>query len=266
MTMSLEFLPSAAPQSSLALARITPRGKAAISGLRASFAELPALAAHLEAERFDGYILEHLNDAVSSLALVFEGHLVAASAIGDKGTVWGSAALTHLAQRYALGATLHIRSLERSVVHALTGLGDRPWKAQPADGFTGIRVQPEGQVILQFEGLAVAHLHTNNLEPGAFPAPLRPPRLSLPRLVGPWASERYALTLRGRDAINPITPHYQRLRATHGKQGVETLTQLGRGKTPLEVAQTLERDVFDLEEPVAALVREGLLSRRQDPV
>ena len=264
--MSLEILPSAAPHSDLVLARVAPRGKAAVSGLRSSFADITALAAHLERERFDGYLLEHDGDVVSSMALVFEGHLVSASALGDKGTLWAAAALAQLVQRYAAGATLQVRSLERPFVHALSGLGERSWKVQPGDGFTGVRAETGGQVTLHHDGQTVAHLHVPHLEPGAFPAPLRPNRLSLPKPVGPWASERYALTLRGRDATNPITPHYQRLRATHGKQSLDILVQLGRGKTPIEVAQTVERDVSDLEDLVLMLVREGLLSRRHDPV
>ncbi|NJK45557.1 MAG: hypothetical protein HC933_15935 [Pleurocapsa sp. SU_196_0] len=114
---------------------------------------------------------------------------------------------------------------------------ERAWKVQPGMGSRGFAGLNNGFAALHFEGRSLGRIHTGTRESGSYPAPLRPTRLTLPRIIGAWASERYTFTLRGRDAVNPITDQYNRARATHGKPNVDVLAQLGRGKTPLEVAQ-----------------------------
>ena len=112
----------------------------------------------------------------------------------------------------------------------------------------------------------VARLLVPGVMVGTYPSPVPMQRLNLPKSVGAWATARYALTLRGRDAVNPITDHYNRLRGTYGKPSLEVLAQLGRGKTPFEVAGHLALELAEIEVTVTAFMREGLLRRREDPV
>ncbi len=259
-------LEAARVDSGLLLARITPQGRVLMQGLHSSFVDLARLAAHLASFDFDGYILAlEPDDSVCAIALVFEGHLVTASALNDGHTLWGDGALIELAQRFASGATLEVCSLERDLIHSVAGVSERVWRVQPGDNFSGVRGLGDGRVALYHDGNVIANLKANYRETGAFPAPLRPAHLTLPRVIGAWATERYGFTLRGRDAVNPITDHYNRARAAYGKPALEVLGQLGRGKTPLEVAQTLEKDIAGLEALVETFVREGLLHRRRDP-
>jgi hypothetical protein len=259
-------LESARADSGLLLARVTPQGRVLMRGLHASFVELPKLAAHLAGFDFDGYILAlEPDDSVCAMALLFEGNLVCASALNDGHTLWGDGALIELAQRFAAGAVLEVSALERDLIHTVSGVSERVWRVQPGDNFSGIRGLGDGRVALYHDGSVLAHIKANYRETGAFPAPLRPAHLTLPRVIGAWATERYGFTLRGRDAVNPITDHYNRARAAYGKPALEVLGQLGRGKTPLEVAQTLEKDIAGLEGMVETFVREGLLHRRRDP-
>ena len=200
-----------------------------------------------------------------ALPIFFEGHLVSANAVKSDEIVWGDAALLALTQGFMGTGVLEVLQLERSVVHALSGVQDRAWKVQGGEDFTGVRSAGNGFATLHVDGTALGRIQTGVRESGAYPAPLRPTRLNLPRIVGAWASERYVFSLRGRDSVNPITDQYNRARATHGKPNVEVLAQLGRGKTPLEVALTLERDVAGLEGIIEAFLREGLLTQRRDP-
>jgi hypothetical protein len=258
-------LERAYPDATLPLARLLPDGERVVRGLHASFAALDRLCVHLESLELDGALVLRQEDGVVAMTLLFEGHLVSANASKLEEHLWGDAALLELTLGFASGGTLEVLKLGRDVIHALSGVQERAWKVQPGDGFTGVRGLNNGFAALHFEGRSLGRIHTGTRESGSYPAPLRPARLTLPRIIGAWASERYTFTLRGRDAVNPITDQYNRARATHGKPNVDVLAQLGRGKTPLEVAQTLERDVAGLEGVIEAFLREGLLIRRRDP-
>jgi hypothetical protein len=256
---SIPVFDRAYPEATLPLLGALPLGERVWQGLHASFAELPKLCLHLDKTAFDGALV--LPEAV---ALVFEGKIVNACALRGEDVLWGDPALLELSRRYSVGAPLEGLILERAVTHALSGLQDRPWRVNPTDGFTGARVSGGYMVFLQ-DGNTLGRVQIGGRENGAYPAALRPKPLTLPRVIGAWAADRYVLTLRGRDAVNPITDTYNRARAAHGKPALEVLTLLGRGKTPLEVATTLEKDAGGFEAMVEIFIREGLLSRRPDP-
>ncbi len=261
----LTSLERAYPDAELPLVRVLPDGERVMRGLHGSFVALDRLCTHLETLELDGALTMHLEGNLVAVALLFEGHLVNANAVKTSEQLWGDPALLELTLAFTSGGIAEVIRLGRPVVHALSGVQERAWKVQPGEGFTGTRGLNNGFTSLHFDGAALGKIYTGTRESGAYPAPLRPVVLTLPRIIGAWASERYTFTLRGRDAVNPITDQYNRARATHGKPNVEVLAQLGRGKTPLEVAQTLERDVAGLEGVIEAFLREGLLIRRRDP-
>lgn len=260
-----DLLERAYPLSLLPLARLLPSGAYSQRGLQHGFAALDRLCVHLDATAHDGALVLLEGSEVQAVALLFEGHLVSANAVKADEVVWGDAALLVLTQGFMALSVLEVLQLERSVVHALSGVQEKAWKVQGGEDFTGVRSTGNGFATLHFDGVSLGRIQTGARENGSYPAPLRPTRLSLPRIVGAWASERYVFSLRGRDSVNPITDQYNRARATHGKPNVEVLAQLGRGKTPLEVALTLERDVAGLEGIIEAFLREGLLTQRRDP-
>ncbi len=260
-----DLLERAYPLAALPLARLLPNGAYSQRGLQHGFSALDRLCVHLDGAAHDGALVLLEGSEVRAVALVFEGHLVSANALKGEEVVWGDAALLALTQGFMATSVLEVLHLERNVVHALTGVQEKAWKVQGGEDFTGVRSSGNGFATLHFDGAALGRIQTGARENGSFPAPLRPARLSLPRIVGAWASERYVFSLRGRDSVNPITDQYNRARATHGKPNVEVLAQLGRGKTPLEVALTLERDVAGLEGIIEAFLREGLLTQRRDP-
>jgi hypothetical protein len=247
-------------KTTLPLLAALPNGERVITGLRSAFAELAKLCTTLEREDFDGALV--LEDTV---ALLFEGRIVNSCALRDEDVLWGDPALMEFSKRFTSGAVLEVVQLPRTVTHALSGLQERPWRVQPSEGFTGARATGNGWLALYTDGEAFGRVQIGTRENGTYPAPLRPKELILPRVIGAWASDRYTLTLRGRDAVNPITDTYNRARAAHGKPALEVLTLLGRGKTPLEIATTLDKDPTSLEPVVEVFIREGLLIRRPDP-
>ncbi|HEX2865230.1 MAG TPA: hypothetical protein VHN99_11725 [Deinococcales bacterium] len=250
--------PAAYPGGQLLLSSLTPRGLRRAAGLRAAFCDLRQLRDHLRREAFDGY-LSLLDDDGQPDALVvfFEGRAVNAAAALGQGTAWGRAALGELARRYANGQSLDVYDLDRAIAHPLAGISERPWRSTPPENFTGARLTADG-VELWHAGEPVAFVNAKHLEPGLYPAPLRPPELEWPRAVGPWASSVYSPTLRGRDALNPITDANQRLRAA-SPEGPAVLRLLLEMGTPARVAERLGRDVLDLEGLVSAFVRDGLV-------
>jgi hypothetical protein len=259
------LLERAYPLAALPLARLLPSGAYSQRGLQHGFTALDRLCVHLQSIAHDGALVLLEDQQLRAVALLFEGHLVSANALRADEVVWQDAALLTLTQGFMGTGVLEVLQLENSVVHALSGVQEKAWKVQGGEDFTGVRVTGNGFATLHFDGAMLGRIQTGVRESGSHPAPLRPARMSLPRIVGAWASERYVFTLRGRDSVNPITDQYNRARATHGKPNVEVLSQLGRGKTPLEVALTLERDVAGLEGIIEAFLREGLLTQRRDP-
>jgi hypothetical protein len=259
------LLECAFPDSRLQLARVTPRGALIMSGVSAKFADLERLAGELERISFSGSIALADAEGVVGFALLLEGRFVSACALESGGGVWGNAALASFPVHFDSGAILEARRIDAPLVHSLAGFGLRA--ARASDGpFNGLRVTEDGRATLEQGGSVVARLLVPGVTAGTFPSPVPLQRLNLPKSVGAWATARYALTLRGRDAVNPITDHYNRLRGTYGKPSLEVLAQLGRGKTPFEVAGHMALELGEIEVIVTAFIREGLLRRREDPV
>ncbi|HWG83900.1 MAG TPA: hypothetical protein VNT60_00355, partial [Deinococcales bacterium] len=197
----------------------------------------------------------------AAVGVLFEGRIVNAASTTDAATLWGQSALADLQRRYAAGLPLDLHELERPVAHALSGVAERLFHAQPADNFSGVQVRGDGDAVLLGAGRPLVVVAAGLSEPGTFPAPLRPPTLTLPGPVGAAAGARYSLTLRGRDAVNPITDVYQRVRSQHGREGIDLLQQLARGLAPTDAAGLNGQDLPAVEKVVEAFLREGLLRR-----
>ncbi len=258
---------SAYLNATLLMGRIVPRGQTIMAGLHASFADLHRLAEHLRIEHESGFMAAlQPNGQPASMALIYEGKIIAASAEVRTASLWGQAALVEFTQQYSEGAPVEMQRLPAEIIFALSGLAEKPWRVNPGEGFSGVRAMGQSDVSLLIDGKERMVIDAKYGELGVFPAAQRTTSLTLPKVIGPWAHHRYALTLRGRDAINPITDPHARLRATHGKLAMDVLMRLGRGQTPIEAANSLDKEVSQLEPMVEAFLGEGLLQRRPDPI
>jgi hypothetical protein len=184
--------------------------------------------------------------------LLFEGRTVTAAAA----SATGEQALGELLNLYEQGAALSAHPLPAVLAHVLSGIGNRAWKFNLTEDFTGLHARPTG-AIFYARGEIVATLPATLPYEGAFPAPLRPQTLILPRSLAGWAHHQYTLTLRGRDAMNAITGVYQQFRTQHGLAGIAFLRALGENLTPAEYAMRSDVALHDLEPLVQEFLKTG---------
>uniref|UniRef100_UPI002582A32A hypothetical protein n=1 Tax=uncultured Deinococcus sp. TaxID=158789 RepID=UPI002582A32A len=190
----------------------------------------------------------------AAYVLVYEGRTVAAAAVNAS----GEQALGELLGLYQEGAALSAHPLPATYAHILSGVGSRTWKFNLTPDFTGLHAQPGG-ALLYSRGEVVATLPATLPYEGAFPAPLRPQTLILPRSLAGWAHHTYGLTLRGRDAVNPITDIFLNFRTQYGAPGIELMRAAAQGLTPAEYAMRSDAALHDLEPLLQEFLKAGYL-------
>lgn len=239
------------PHATPFLARFLPRAKAAYWGLNASFCDLHAFLRHLHSISWYGYLHTNLQDQDAHV-LVYEGRAVAATSAQNT----GEAALGDFLNLFLAGAPVGAYVLDRDIAHALSGVGSRAWKFNLTDDFTGLHASATG-ASYYLGGEVIATMPVTLPYEGAFPAPLRPQTLILPKSLAGWAHQNYVLTLRGKDAINPITAIHQQFRQQFGPNGQPLMRALADGLTPAEYALRSDAALHDLEPLLTELVKGG---------
>ncbi|MFB9994854.1 hypothetical protein ACFFLM_23170 [Deinococcus oregonensis] len=235
------------------LARFLPYSPPTHAGLNHHFCDLHAFLKYLHEAAWYGYLHASLGDQ-TAYVLLFEGRTVTAAAASSTGEL----ALGELLNLYEQGAALSAHPLAPVVAHVLSGIGNRAWKFNLTEDFTGLHARPTG-AIFYARGEIVATLPATLPYEGAFPAPLRPQTLILPRSLAGWAHHQYTLTLRGKDAMNAITGVYQQFRSQHGLAGIAFLRALGESLTPAEYATRSDVALHDLEPLVQEFVKTGCI-------
>ncbi len=241
------------PQAPSWLGRHLPRTEPSHLGLRVPYCDLSALLRYFHGEKWSGHLTVR-EEGVLRHALIYEGRVVAAASE----TCSGEQALADLVEAYAAGAAASAYPLAPKLAHALSGVGSHIWRVPPNPEFTGILVET-GRSWFLVEGILLASLQLDHEESGLLPAPLRPQTLMLPGTLAGWAHLSYALTLRGRDALSPITTAAEELHRQGGKEASDLLAQLARGGTPAEYALKRDRALGDLEPLLRGLVEGGYL-------
>ncbi len=235
------------------LARFLPEVPSTHTGIQAGFCNLHDFLRYLHEQNWYGYLHAGLSEQ-SAYVLVYEGRTVAAACLSST----GEQALGELLHLYEEGASLSAYPLEPHLAHVLSGVGSRAWKFNLTEDFTGLHARPD-EAAYYYQGRVVATLPTGLPYEGAFPAPLRPQTLVLPRSLAGWAHHSYVGTLRGRDAINAITPAHQAFKAKFGAAGLTLQAALLEGLTPAEYALRHDAALHELEPVVHELVLSGYL-------
>ncbi|WP_295815849.1 hypothetical protein [uncultured Deinococcus sp.] len=235
------------------LARFLPQSPATHTGLNQNFCDLHAFLKYLHEHSWYGYLHAILGDQ-SAYVLLYEGRTVTAAAA----SATGEQALGELLNLYEQGASLSAHPLPAHYAHVLSGIGSRAWKFNLTEDFTGLHARPTG-AIFYVRGEIVATMPATLPYEGAFPAPLRPQTLILPRSLAGWAHHHYALTLRGRDALNAITDVHQVFRMQHGGGGLTFLRALGDKNTPAEYAMRSDVALHDLEPMIQDFLKTGCI-------
>jgi hypothetical protein len=243
------MFPSGAPF----LARFLPQVPATVLGLNASFCNLHDFLRHLHDLGWYGYLHAFIGDQ-AAFVLVYEGRTVAAASISST----GEQALGELLHLYEQGAPLSAYALPPHLAHILSGVGSRAWKFNLTEDFTGLHARPRGAIFYS-RGEIVATMPATLPYEGAFPAPLRPQTLILPRSLAGWAHGQYGLTLRGKDALNAITNVHQNFRSQYGALGLAFLRALSEKLSPAEYAMRSDVALHDLEPLLQEFLRTGVV-------
>lgn len=243
------MFPNAAPF----LARFLPQSDPTHAGLSHHFCDLHGFLKFLHEQGWYGYLHAALGEQ-QAFVLLYEGRTVTAAA----GSATGEHALGELLNLYEQGAALSAHPLPAQLAHVLSGIGSRAWKFNLTEDFTGLHARPGG-AIFYVKGEITATMPATLPYEGAFPAPLRPQTLILPRSLAGWAHHHYGLTLRGRDALNAITGIHQSFRARHGQPGLTFMRALGEDLSPAEYAMRTDVALHDLEPLVQDFLSGGLI-------
>ena len=246
--------------------------------------DLRALIARLAQERFTGTLALRVQGQ-EGVMLFFSGRICAAfheaykDAEGKRtetATSWGSGALRaalqlsdqHFAQpaQDAKGeAWLELRALPPLICASLLGFAQGT-QSEGGEQRSGVEVSSVGYTYYSagLPTLFVAHTAEVLRDDLGFYTPAySAPTLSLPSEPPGWEEQRYHLTLRGRDALNPMTELAMRFEREFGRTGRQTLTQLARRSTVADVAKLLSVEPNDLRPHVEKLEAESLIRKTE---
>lgn len=256
-------LPSRAAESPSPLLRALPRFGPPTS-LPPALVDLRQLLDRLRAGAFNG-ALSFSTGGNRAAAIFLQGRIGAASSERG-GHVHSGADAMRALQRAGLdpdGPRLELDALDPLIVRSLLGLAlGRSGANADASTFNGLVVDAQGarfmrngQPYLQIEGGVPGPssrfaLLEDDAAMGELHLPDEPPG---------WEQQRYALTLRGQDALNPMTELAMHFRASFGRSGQKVLEALGRGLTLEQASEDLRLELQELKPWLKRLEDEGLV-------
>jgi len=253
----LPQLPPRYPEARLGLLRALP----ALSQeppKRTPETDVRALLLRLSEERFCGGVVGRTSEGQESLLLFHHGRLGAAVAEEGERVRGGSAALRALLQGTEVELTLHLLPglLSSSLLGLSLGLS-----VEREGIFSGLEVSGAGYTFYR-AGQAYLHLPGEPLQtPGLFALCQHAPHLTLPSEPPGWERQRYGLTLRGRDALDPMTELSMRFRSEFGRAGLRALELFRRGASAEDAAEDLELELGDFRGYVERLEAESFIRR-----
>lgn len=258
---------SSGPGLSSAAFRALPRagaGQQLVNGAT----DLPRLFDHLRSSAFTGSLAVH-SAGEAGLVLLLAGR-IGAAVFEREQFVWQRSDALRALQRHTLQAAdgqLQLTPLDAPTIHSLLGvaLDSRAGAADPAS-FTGVLATDSGYLFQQL-GTPYLLVRTPPTVIGVhYGLPAELPDLQLPRGAPGWEQLRYDLTLRGRDALIPMTELSMQFSETFGRQGRQILDALLAGHSLEETAARLGSDLSDLKPWLDRLEQDGLIHARNQPL
>lgn len=256
-------LPSASPGARSALLRALP-ALGVDARLRAVDTDLPSLTRRLAEERFSGLL--RLHASTESGVIFFErGRLGAAAHSSERPAPRvrdGESALRAILQGCTGGAELSLKRVPPLLMRSLLGLAlSLRVHTQQSEmtPFDGLELSEQGYTYYQADTpylRVAAELYGDS---GRFTPCEACPDLPLPDEPLGWERNRYRLTLRGRDALNPMTDLHMHYRTALGGSAQPLLRLLAAGKSGEEVAQALGLELGELRPWLERLEGEGLV-------
>lgn len=198
------------------------------------------------------------------IILLLDGKIVAAFLENDGVVREGSDALRTIRRLARLADTsLLYRQLDPLTVQSIVGLS-RSIPSKSAVNFTGVASGEHGYTFYQKGEPRWRVTAELNGRSGYFEAVTAPPELPMPDEPLGWESTRYRLTLRGRDALNPITELAMSFEQDYGKSGKRMLAHLAKGVTPEQLAEALKLELNVLRPQLGRLESQGLIQLSDD--
>lgn len=260
----LPELPARRANSGSALLRALPQLRPQ-DNLPLGSTDLNSLLERLHGESFDGVLSYEGTDEIA-LAL-FAGGDIKAAVHERAGRLSSRTEALRILQKRSSEAgagTLALERLDRPVAEALVALALDlvvPDNADPA--FTGVEVDDkgfryfrQGQPYLSVPGVPHGPVRRFALTGTQATATAS---LTLPTEPPGWEEQRYALTLRGRDALNPMTELNMEFRNHNGDLGQRVLDVLGRGDTLQQTAEALGLELVELKPWLGKLEGSGMI-------
>ena len=205
------------------------------------------------------------------LLLFYQGQLGGAVYEAGKVQQEGAAALRTLTQ---LSAALVLHALPEPVVAGLLGwllglqlsdpVSDPAAQQRRPGGFSGLELTATGAYFYRAGTPYLLQLRSPGARTqphslGLFAACEQVPSLTLPGEPSGWEGRRYGLTLRGRDALNPMTELWVRFQGDFGRSGRRALEQFRRDLSVEVAAGALGLEVAELGGLVERLEAEGFV-------
>jgi hypothetical protein len=226
--------------------------------------DLRSLVARIRGEGLSGALTAQ-GDEEQGVALFHEGRIGAAF-FEKSSHLWERSDALRSLYRYSLESTkppMQLHRLDPDLVRTLLGLAlERRMGSGDPSSFTGVSAG-EGGYTFYCRGLA--YLHVSAELPGAggrFGQLETVPDLDLPDDPPGWERRRFDLTLRGRDALNPMTELSMEFGDSYGQGGRRVLEAVRRGLSIEDTAARLEMDLQALKPWLERLESDGLIRLR----
>jgi len=223
--------------------------------------DLRHLLMQLREEAFNGCLTLETNLG-QGLVLFYDGKVGAAFSEEDSEIRDAVDALRVLRRIYVQepSAKLFLRSLSPFFVSCLFGIA-LDQSVETGAGFTGLESSEEGYIFFE-EGQAIMRVQAElRGKSGRYEQLDHPPEISLPDEPPGWEQQRYGLTLRGKDALNPMTELSLEFRDLFGIIGKRVLENLRQGASLDSVAQHVNLELGDFKTYLDKLEQEGLIQR-----
>lgn len=199
------------------------------------------------------------------VALFHEGRIGAAF-FERGGHVWERSDALRAIYRYSLESSrpaMQLHHLDEQLMRSLLGLAlERRAGAGDPNSFTGLTAG-EGGYTFYCDGRAYLHQSARlGGTSGRFTPLETVPDLELPDDPPGWESRRFDLTLRGRDALNPMTELSMSFGDNYGPSGRRVLEAVRRGLSIEDAAARLDLDLQALKPWLERLEADGLIRPR----
>jgi hypothetical protein len=226
--------------------------------------DLRLLVSRIRGEGLSGALTAQ-GDGERGITLFHEGRIGAA--FFEKGShLWERSDALRSLYRYSLEGgkpPLLLHRLDADLVRTLLGLAlERRMGSGDPSSFTGVSAGEGGYT---FYCGGIAYLHVAAELPGAggrFGQLEAVPDLDLPDDPPGWERRRFDLTLRGRDALNPMTELSMEFGDSYGASGRRVLEAVRRGMSIEDTAARLELDLQALKPWLERLEADGLIRLR----